>query len=71
MTVATVELKPLSHVAAAKLLRNRMGDAWTSESLAWLKSNWPDGVPEEQLDAIASQLVRPVRAGLRVVGGTE
>jgi len=71
VTVATVELKPLSHVAAAKLLRNRMGDAWTSESLAWLKSNWPDGVPEEQLDAIASQLVRPVRAGLRVVGGTE
>lgn len=71
VTVATVELKPLSHVAAAKLLRNRMGDAWTSESLAWLKSNWPDGVPEEQLDTIANQLLRPVRAGLRVVGGAE
>lgn len=71
VTVATVELKPMTHVAAAKALRARLGDAWTAESLAWLKSNYPDGVPEDQLDAIVIKLRTPARPGLRVVGGTE
>lgn len=60
--------KPMSHVAAAKLLRPQVS-SWSSESLAWLKENYPDGVPEDQLDAIATELNRPARPGLRVVGG--
>lgn len=70
VTVATVEIKPMSHAAAAKALRARMGSAWTAESMAWLKSNYPDGVLEDQLDAIVQQLQAPVRPGLRIVGGT-
>lgn len=68
VTVASVELKPMTHVAAAKLLRPRVPN-WSAESLAWLKSNYPDGVPEERLDAIVAELNRPARPGLRVVGG--
>lgn len=70
VTVATVEIKPMSHAAAAKALRARMGSTWTAESMAWLKSNYPDGVLEDQLDAIVQQLQAPVRPGLRIVGGT-
>ncbi|MBG6289687.1 transposase family protein [Pseudomonas nitroreducens] len=70
VTVATVELKPMSHAAAAKVLRARMGADWTAESLSWLKSNYPDGVLEEQLDTIVQQLQVPARPGLRIVGGT-
>jgi hypothetical protein len=68
-TVATVEARPLTHIEAAKRLRNLLGEAWTAESLAWLKAEHPEGVPEDQLDAIAQQLKTPVRPALRVVGG--
>lgn len=69
ITTPTVEIQPLSHVEAAKLLRGQMGSAWTADSMAWLKTNYPNGVPEEQLDAITQQLRMPARPGLRVVGG--
>lgn len=69
--VATVEIKPLSHVEAAKGLRARMGSEWGPESLAWLKANYPDGVPDDELDAIVTKLRTPVRPGLRLVGGAE
>jgi hypothetical protein len=65
----TVEILPLSHVEAAKLLRAQLGSAWTADSMAWLKTSYPNGVPEDQLDAIAQQLRMPARPGLRVVGG--
>lgn len=68
VTVATVELKPLSHVAAAKLLRSKVNN-WSGESMAWLKTQYPDGVSEAQLDEIAAALNKPARPGLRVVGG--
>lgn len=68
LVAPTVELPPLSHVAAAKVLRGKVAN-WSAESLAWLKSNYPDGVPEERLDAIVAELNRPARPGLRVVGG--
>lgn len=64
----TVEVPPLSHVAAAKLLRTKVAN-WSAESLAWLKTHYPNGVPEERLDAIATTLNTPARPGLRVVGG--
>ncbi|MCY1451512.1 hypothetical protein D9M71_683820 [compost metagenome] len=60
----------MNHAAAAKSLRARMGSAWTTESMSWLKSNYPDGVLEDQLDAIVQQLQAPARPGLRIVGGT-
>ncbi|GLH34027.1 integrase [Pseudomonas sp. BR1R-5] len=65
----TVEIQPLSHVEAAKLLRAQLGSSWTADSMAWLKSSYPNGVPEDQLDAITQQLRAPARPGLRVVGG--
>lgn len=70
-TVATVEIKPLTHVEIAKALRARMGSEWTAESLAWLKQHYPAGAMEEQLDSIVQQLRAPARPGLRLVGGAE
>ncbi|MCY1291964.1 Integrase core domain protein [compost metagenome] len=70
LVAPTVEIPPLSHVEAAKALRARLG-SWSAERLAWLKTNYPNGVPEEQLDAIVQQLQAPVRPSLRVVGGSE
>ncbi len=69
VTVATVEIKPLSYVEAAKVLRARLGASWSADSLAWLKSEYPNGVPEAELDSIVSHLRAPARPGLRLVGG--
>jgi len=69
VTVATVEIKPLSYVEAAKVLRARLGASWSADSLAWLKSEYPNGVPEAELDSIVSRLQAPARPGLRLVGG--
>jgi hypothetical protein len=68
LVVPTIELPPMSHVAAAKALRGRVKN-WSADSLAWLKTNYPDGVPEAELDTIAATLNKPARPGLRVVGG--
>lgn len=69
VTVAAVEIKPLSYVEAAKVLRARLGAFWSADSLAWLKSEYPNGVPEAELDSIVSHLRAPARPGLRLVGG--
>jgi predicted DNA-binding transcriptional regulator AlpA len=68
VNLPTIELQPMTHVAAAKLLRPRV-PAWSAESMVWLKSNYPNGVPEADLDSIATALNKPTRPGLRVVGG--
>lgn len=68
LVIPSVELMPLSHVAAAKLLRSKVNN-WSGESMAWLKTQYPDGVSEAQLDEIAAALNKPARPGLRVVGG--
>ncbi|MNF88000.1 hypothetical protein D3C84_704810 [compost metagenome] len=60
VNVPTVELVPLSHVEAAKLLRPRLGNLWTAETFGWLQQRYPEGVPEEQLDAVEAELKRPV-----------
>lgn len=67
--LASVELKPLNRIELAKALRARLGDAWTPESMTWLKTHYPDGAMEEQLDSIVQQLQAPARPGLRLVGG--
>lgn len=64
-----VVTKPLTHVEAAKLLRERLGSLWQgAEQFNWLKKEYPEGVASEQLDAIEAQLRNP-RPVLRVVGG--
>lgn len=68
ISLPTVELQPMTHVAAAKLLRGRV-PSWSADSMAWLKSHYPNGVPEADLDSIATALNKPTRPGLRVVGG--
>lgn len=68
LVVPSVVIPPLSHVAAAKALRSSV-KSWSAESMTYLKTHYPDGVPEDQLDTIAAALNKPARAGLRVVGG--
>ena len=64
--VAPAAAALLNHFEAARALVGR-GVAMSPELLATLKGLHPDGVPEDQLDALATRLT--VRAGLRVVGG--
>ncbi|MFL1515267.1 integrase [Pseudomonas prosekii] len=69
-----VECAPLSHVEAAKLLLPRLGIGWSPDSFGWLLKRFPDGVPQEQLEAIEAELARPVevsRAPLSAVGGAQ
>lgn len=69
-----VEAQLLSHVEAAKRLRVKLDDAYSPQVYTHLVQHFPEGVPEDQLDAIA-ELFRPAAstnqpAGtLRVVGG--
>ncbi|MFO6238908.1 integrase, partial [Pseudomonas aeruginosa] len=67
--LASVELKPLNRIELAKALRVRLGTAWTPASMEWLKTNYPEGAMEEQLDSIVQQLQAPARPSLRLVGG--
>ena len=78
LVAPTVELAPLSLVEAAKQLKPRLeaaGGEWTADRFRWLQQRYPDGVPQEQLDAIVDELSGP-RAGalkprqvLRAAGG--
>lgn len=63
----TVEHVLLTTVELAMRLRTLLGRTWTPEHFAWLQQRYPDGATEDQLDAIAQQLTKPV-AKLRVVG---
>lgn len=62
-----VEHLLLSTVELAMRLHKVMGSSWTPEHFAWLQQRYPEGTTEDQLDAIAQQLTKPV-AKLRVVG---
>jgi transposase InsO family protein len=68
-----IDIPPLSRVQVAMRLQARLGALWTAQSMAWLSNNYPDGAPEEQLDAILAALQQaldaPARPVLRVVGG--
>jgi hypothetical protein len=56
----TVELVPLSVVEAAKWLRPRLGHLWSTQSYGWLLERFPQGVPQDELEAIEAELKRPV-----------
>jgi hypothetical protein len=67
--VCPTAVKLLNHFEAARALV-RMGVAMSPELIETLKSLHPDGVPEDQLNALAIQLTE--RPSLRkVAGGTD
>jgi transposase InsO family protein len=51
---------PLTHVEAAKLLRVRLAEGWSGDAFVWLQQRYPQGVPQDELDAIEAELKRPV-----------
>jgi hypothetical protein len=59
-------VRVLTQFEAAQALR-LMGMSLNAELIATLKSQYADGVPEDQLDALHGRLT--VRSGLRVVNG--
>lgn len=75
LAMPKVEFPPLSHVEAAKQLRQRLaanGYEWTAETFAWLRQRYPESVPQSELDGIVTRLTRqsdtPV-SPLKVSGG--
>ncbi|MBO1857940.1 DDE-type integrase/transposase/recombinase [Burkholderia cenocepacia] len=60
-----VELAPLTLIEAAKQIKvavEAAGVDWSADRFRWLQQRYPDGVPQEQLDAIVAELTGP-RAG--------
>lgn len=69
-----VEARRISVVEACKAIKARLGEAYTPQVFADVSAQWPDGVPEDQIDALCTQLAQPVvdnrsEPGLRIVGG--
>lgn len=63
-----VELKPLTHAAAAKKLAANPLKFWNgAEHFAWLKQRYPNGVPEDELGNIAQQLQQVNVSPLRLI----
>lgn len=69
-----IEFPPLSHVEAAKQLRQLLtaeGHDWTADTFAWLQQRYPESVPQEDLETIVLQLTRKeiTQTPLKIVGG--
>ncbi|MFT2791771.1 integrase [Serratia sp. T13T92] len=59
-----VEQRPLTHVEAAKVLREKFtasGHKWTPEHYRQLTAKYPEGVPETELEEVMVALTTPVR----------
>lgn len=60
LTRRQLDIPPMSHVKAAMALRTRF-DAlrreWNPTHYQYLVDNWPDGIPEDQLDTIMQELL--------------
>ncbi|HHS9146807.1 integrase [Salmonella enterica] len=59
-----IEQRPLTHVEAAKALRDKFsanGHTWTAEHYRQLTAQYPDGVPEAALDEVMATLTTPAR----------
>jgi len=63
--VSTME-RPLNHVEAARLLKDRLGALWTPERFTWLQARFPEGVPADQVDALVADLGNGTAAPDRV-----
>ncbi|CAB1217861.1 DDE-type integrase/transposase/recombinase [Klebsiella michiganensis] len=67
-----IEERPLTHVEAAKILRERLiqgGKSWQAEHYAMLVSRYPDGVPATEIDALAEELSGGPSPRLSIVNG--
>lgn len=68
-----VEHRPLTHVEAAKVLREKFtasGHKWTPEHYRQLAAQYPDGVPEVALDEVMVTLTTPARSSvISIVNG--
>ncbi|MGP4912469.1 integrase catalytic domain-containing protein [Hafnia alvei] len=68
-----VEQRPLTHVEAAKALREKFtanGHKWTPEHYRQLAAQYPDGVPEVALDEVMVTLTTPARSSvISIVNG--
>lgn len=69
-----IETKPYTHIDAARWVVGRLSRALTPEENAWMRSTWPEGVPEADLETMLARLqglgeAAPVAAagGLRLV----
>jgi hypothetical protein len=63
-----IEFKNLTVAAAAKRLAAHPDRFWNgADHFAWLKQRYPEGVPEEELGAIAQQLQQVQVAPLRLI----
>ncbi|MBH2976831.1 DDE-type integrase/transposase/recombinase [Serratia marcescens] len=62
-----IEQRPLTHVEAAKALREKFsasGKTWTPEYYRQLAAMYPDGVAESALDEVMTALTAPVRTSI-------
>lgn len=66
-----VEAEPLTHFDTAKRLRGLLGELWSPDLYAWLQREYPDGVPEGDIESICNRIknVGAPQTGLRLVGG--
>lgn len=72
-----VEARRLNSMEACERLKATLREAYTPQVYMHVAANFPDGVPEDQLQAIAALFTpaqpvvdnRPAAGGLRVVGG--
>lgn len=69
------EFAPVSHIEAAmrsKRTLDARGLPWRPEYVQHIAARWPDGVPYDQVDALADELVAPPappHSGLRLIDG--
>jgi hypothetical protein len=62
-----IEQRPLTHVEAAKALREKFsadGHTWTPEHYRQLTAQYPEGVPETALDEVMVTLTTPTRSSV-------
>ncbi|HAI1026289.1 TPA: DDE-type integrase/transposase/recombinase [Escherichia coli] len=68
-----IEQRPMTHVEAAKALRDKFsadGLTWTPEHYRQLTAQYPDGVPEAALDEVMATLTTPARSSvISIVNG--
>lgn len=69
-----IEMKPYTHLETMKWVVGRIGRGITAEENAWVRTTWPQGVPQDELETVLSRLqgmeeTAPVAAagGLRLV----
>ena len=64
----TVQALRLNPTEAARRLRPKFGDAWTSEHYHWLVQRYPEGIAEDDLTSIEAAMHRLNPTTLRAVG---